>query len=110
MDTLRRQVRMARRRLAVQQFLRVLSWSWFGTLLVAAALIAVDKFYSLRVEPWAWGAGALALGMAIAAIWTFVTRQSELEAALEIDRRFGLKERVSSSYALSPAQRESPAG
>jgi hypothetical protein len=42
--------------------------------------------------------------------WTIWRRQSAIEAAIEIDRRFGLKERVSSSLALSAAERESEAG
>ena len=110
MDVLKQQVRRARRRLAFQRFLGVLSWSWFAWLLVAAAMVAIDKFRPLGVVEWAWPAGAVACGLLTAIIWCFVTRRSELEAALEIDRRFGLKERVSSTYALEPEQLDSPAG
>jgi hypothetical protein len=110
MDTLRRQIRLARRRLAFQQFLRALSWCWFAALLVAAVLIAIDKYHSLGVEAWGWVVGALGVGALVAAVWTLATRRSELEAALEIDRRFGLKERISSSLMLGDIDRETSAG
>lgn len=110
MDVLKQQVRRAQRRLALQRFIGVLAWCWFGALLVAAAMIAVDKYYPLGVLPWGWVAGALGAGLAAAIIWTWCTRRSQLEAALEIDRRFGLKERVSSTFALGADQLDSPAG
>ncbi|HUY87753.1 MAG TPA: hypothetical protein VMV10_03370 [Pirellulales bacterium] len=110
MDVLKQQVRRAQRRLALQRFFAVLSWSWFGALLAAAALIAVGKFYPLGVLAWGWVAGALGVGLAFAIGWTWFTGRGQLEAALEIDRRFGLKERVSSTFALGPDQLDSPAG
>jgi tetratricopeptide (TPR) repeat protein len=110
MDVLKQQVGRAQRRLALQRFIAVLSWCWFGALLVAAVLIAVDKYYPLGVLPWGWVAGGLGVGLAAAMVWTWLTRRSQLEAALEIDRRFGLKERVSSTFALGADQLDSPAG
>lgn len=110
MDVLKQQVRRARRRLVLQRFLSVLSWSWFAWLLAAAIVVTVDKFLPLGLLAWAWPVAALVCGLLTAVVWCFVTRRSELEAALEIDRRFGLKERVSSTYALAQDQLESPAG
>lgn len=110
MDELRRQVRKAQWRLTMQRFLGVLGWCWFATLLVAAALLLIDKYRPLGVLSWAWPVGALGLGLAIAVVWTFIARQRALGAAIEIDHRFGLKERVSSSLALSPAEHDTPAG
>ncbi len=110
MDVLKQQIRRAQRRLVFQRFLAILSWCWFGALLLAAAAIAVDKFRPLGVRPEIWVVGALAFGLLAAIGWTWFTRRGQLEAALEIDRRFGLKERVSSTFALSPEQLQSPAG
>jgi hypothetical protein len=114
MDTLRQQVAIAYRRLMVQRFVAVLAWSWFGTLLVAAGAIALAKTFPLGVDSLAWTiswiAGALVAGLLIAGIWTYFTRQSRLEAAIEIDRRFGLKERVSSTLALDSEELETDAG
>jgi hypothetical protein len=110
MDELRKHVRRAQRLLAAQQFVRAIGWCWFAALTLAVTLIAVDRFSPLGVAPWLWGAGALGLGLAAALLWTFVTRHQPLLAALEIDRRFGLKERISSALAMPHQDRETAAG
>ena len=114
MDALRKQVAIAYRRLLMQRFLGVLAWSLFGTLLLAAIAVAVRKLIPFEVDSLAWSAGwiggAIAAGFVIAAVWTYLTRQSQLDAAIEIDRRFGLKERISSTLALDESELESPAG
>lgn len=109
MDVLKQQVRRARRRLTVQRFLRVLSWCWFAALLAAAVPVVIDKYRPLGLLTWAWPAIALGAGFVVALAWCWFTRRSELEAALEIDRRFGLKERISSTFALLPEQVETAA-
>ena len=114
MDTLHKQIARARKRLVLQQFLGVLAWSWFATLLAAAIAIFVQKQWLTEFDGWRWAGiwagGAAALGLLFALAWTFVFRLPELDAAIELDRRFGLKERVSSSLALAPEDLETPAG
>ena len=114
METLRKQVRRAQRRMMLQHFLLALTWSLFGTFLIAAAAIAIPKIWPLPVQGdlWAaaWLGGALVVGFAAAAVWTYVRRQGPLDAAIEIDRRFGLKERVSSALALDADAVETEAG
>jgi hypothetical protein len=114
MDALQKQVAIAYRRLVLQRFLVVLGWSWFGTLTLAAVAVAIPKFVVLDVDSPVWNAawigGAVAAGLLIALIWTYLTRQNRLDAAIEIDRRFGLKERVSSTMALEETELNSPAG
>jgi hypothetical protein len=110
MDVLQQQIRRARRRLTFQRFLDKLGWCWFAALAAALALVAVDKFRPLGVESWAWAAGALAVGLIAAAVWTLLVRGNSLEAAIEIDHRFGLKERVSSALSLSVADRQTDVG
>jgi septal ring factor EnvC (AmiA/AmiB activator) len=114
MDTLRKQIARVRRRLVLQQFLGVLAWAWFATLLAAATAIFVQKQWLSEVDGWRWAGywlgGAVALGLIVAFAWTLVFRLPELDAAIELDRRFGLKERVSSSLALAPEDFETPAG
>ncbi len=56
------------------------------------------------------GGRGSALGLLAAVVWTLLVRGSLLEAAIEIDRRFALKERVSSALTLTPADRQSEAG
>jgi hypothetical protein len=99
--------------LLLQSFLAKLAVSWFVTLAVCAVAIAAGKFLPLVDQmAWAaaWSAGALVVGLLGAIAWTWIKRQNTLEAAVEIDRRFGLKERVSSALSLSPGELESEAG
>jgi len=51
-----------------------------------------------------------ALGLVTTAGWILATRRGPIQAAIEIDGRFGLKERVSSTLAISPEDRRSAAG
>ncbi len=110
MKALERQVSRARRRLTAQKFVSSLVGWMFGLLLVAVGAILVNWYWNLGLHP-AVSAG-VAAGLAIvgAMIWSLMFRASRMEAAIEIDRRFGLKERVSSTLALSHTERQSSVG
>ncbi len=110
MDTLQKQVATARRRLTWERFLRLAPWCCFAWLWVAAAVVLVDKFQPLGLQYWVWPAAAMGVGLLTAAVWTFVSRRGSLDAAIEIDRRFSLRERVSSSMSMTPEMLETPAG
>jgi hypothetical protein len=110
MEELRKQVRRAQRRLTLQRFVGVLGWCWFAAFLIALTTIVVDKYRPLPVQVWIWFAGAAALGLLGAVIRTALSRGRMLEAAMEIDRRFALKERVSSTLAMPPEDLQSEAG
>jgi tetratricopeptide (TPR) repeat protein len=110
MDELRRQVRRAQRRLAAGRFLRAFGLATSLTLLLAVALIGLGKVRALPVPDWAWAAAALVLGILAAVVWTWTTGRGALSAAIEIDRRFGLKERVSTALAMPGEERDSPVG
>src|SRR5262245_52540507 len=114
MDLIRRQVAQAHRRLVLQQFLAILPWCLFVTLLIAAIGIAIPKLWVLPIKQqvwmWSWLGGALGIGILTAIIWTAVVRRGMLDAAVEVDRRFGLKERVSSALMLAPNERDSDIG
>ena len=110
MDELRKQVRRAQRRITMQRFAGVLGWCWFSALFLALIIVVVDKYHPLPVQSWIWFAGAVALGLVGAVIWTALGRGPMLEAAMEIDRRFALKERVSSVLAMPPEDLQSEAG
>jgi len=134
MEQLTKQVRRAQRWLGVQRFFGVLGWCLFGTLLVALAIIAVDKFWPLGLGPWiqyagsragydpfepwvvellkaaTWAGAALGLGIVAAVVWAVIRGRGPIDAAIEIDRRFQLKERVSSTLAMSPDERRTPSG
>ena len=110
MERLTKQVARARRRILFQQFAGALPWCWFAALAVAAVLIGVDKFRPLGIDPWITIGSAFGMGLAVAAVWTAIRRRSTLDAAIEIDRRFALKERVSSAWSLEGEHLESAAG
>ncbi|REK17531.1 MAG: hypothetical protein DWQ37_06095 [Planctomycetota bacterium] len=113
MTTLEREVRRVRRRLLLQAFSRHLAWCWFAALLLAAAAIAVGKYRApMSQQAWAtaWLVSAAVGGLLAAAAWSYVRRGSATAAAIELDRRLGLKERVSSTLALSEAEQQSPVG
>lgn len=110
MDTLRKQVRRARRRLLAQGFLAALPWSCTIALALLVLLVAADKLWPLGLDLARGLAVALVAGMVIAAAWTVHAAASALSAALEVDRRFGLKERISTALALGPDELATPAG
>ena len=62
--------------------------------------ISVRKIWPIAVDGplWlgGWIGGSLAVSLVVAALVTYFGRKGKLDAAIEIDHRFGLKERVSS--------------
>ena len=114
MEEIKRQVNRAQRRLIGQQFLSIVVWSLFATLLLAAIGLALPKIWVMPVKADAWNygwlGGSLAVGLVIAAVWTYLVRRSSIDAAIELDRRFGLKERVSSTLALNKEEMETEVG
>jgi hypothetical protein len=93
------------------------------TLAIGLALVSVawlaPKIWSLNswlpgVEVPAWYWGTLSIGLLLGLIWAALQlwrrRPSPLDAAVEIDQRFALRERLSSAWALDPATADSAAG
>jgi len=124
MEELQKQVRRAKQRLGAERFVSALGWCLTATLSLAAVIILAGKFWPLGssfqplgsffrplgLSDAAWGLLAMAAGLLAAAIWSFATSGGGMEAAMEIDRRFGLKERVSSTLAMSEQQRQTEIG
>lgn len=114
MNQIQAQVQRARRRLLLQRFGYTASWTLFAALLVAIVALAVPKIWTLPFNADLWGvlwvAGSVVVGLTSAAIWTFVTRPSLEATAAEVDRRFGLRERLSSSLTMTPDEYQSHAG
>ena len=114
MDQIREQVRRAHRRLSLELFLNRLLRCWFATLVLAVVAIAVPKLWAVEQLPGNWSlrcvVAGLVSGLLIAMVWTWLRGRSELEVAVEIDRRYGLKERIASSLSLSTEEAATPAG
>lgn len=58
----------------------------------------------------AWLASAGIVGTVAATVWTALSPRSRLDAAVEIDKRFELRERVASSLSLTEDDLATPAG
>jgi chemotaxis protein histidine kinase CheA len=114
MDQINQKAKMARRRLFVGRFLSFTPYT-FGTFLTVAAVgVMIPKMTPLVVEPniWygSWFGAAAALGLLVNCVMTWIGRPTLIEAATEIDRRFALRERLSSTLMLSPEDRETNLG
>jgi hypothetical protein len=114
MNELRDQVARARRRLVMEQFLARCVWCLCAALGAAVIALAVPRLVSIADLPSNWDSlwliGSIAGGLIAAAAWTIASRRTALDAAIEIDRRFDLRERVASSLSLSDAELHTPAG
>lgn len=116
MDSL---IRSAQRRLFLGHFGHALSWSLFVAFLVSAVAIAVPAIVPIEINGsivdatmWAtaWVGGMIALAFLVAGSLAWRKCPSQQRVAMEIDRRCGLKERVSSAMSLGDDLSESPAG
>lgn len=114
MDQILRQVARARRKLYLELFLRRLVRCWFVALAMAVVAIALPKMVAIEnLSPhWVrWSIlGSLLTGTVAALAWTWWRGHTTLEAAIEIDRRYDLRERVASSLSLDPHDLQTPAG
>ena len=119
MNDINRQVTKARRRLNFYSFVHVLSWALFAGLIVAVIGLLVPKIWYLSFletqdhhDAWtaAWLIGGCVLSLVVAgglSIRKFIDTQA---AAIEVDSRFGLKERLSSALAIDEETSESEVG
>lgn len=114
MNHVESKVRSARRRIMLARFGRALCVTLFGALIVATIAIALP---ALRVIPvdfttWAysWIGGASLAAVVAALIYAVATTPSIDTVAAEVDKRFDLRERLSSSLSLEDDDLESDFG
>ncbi len=114
MDQILAQVKRAQRRLWLELFLNRLMRCWFVAFALAVVAIGTPKVIAIENLPEAWTLNWLVVslvgGLFAAWAWTWLLGRSELDAAAELDARFGLKERVASSLSMTPDDADSPAG
>src|SRR5260370_19411423 len=112
-SVLQRQISHVRRRLFLQQLLTYLAWSWFGALAASALWFLVQPLLVPEAAPWLrWtvlGCGLVAATAGSVAL-ALPRAPSAVAAALSLDERFQLRERVTTSPTLEPALLNSPAG
>jgi hypothetical protein len=114
MDHIQSKSNMARRRMLSERFINYIPYT-LGTLLLLAALgVMIPKVMSLDVDAkiWysTWIISAVVIGLIVNSVMTWMSRPTQAEAAAEVDHRFGLRERLSSSLMLTPQDRETKLG
>src|SRR5262245_35335994 len=91
------QVARVSRRLFAQTVLDALLWCWTGALVLTAAWFVVQTLF-LEDPPtwlrWAVAGGSLGLGAVLAVVIAIVRAPTRVAAALALDEKFGLRERV----------------
>ncbi len=114
MDAIRKQARVARRRLLVESFLSYLPWTLGPAMGLAMVGVVIPKLMYVGTDSTVWFAswmiGAAVIGVLTNTILSLLGRPSLADAAVEVDRRFGLRERLSSAMLLAPEDRETELG
>ena len=109
MTKVRREISVARRRLTIQKGLQWLPWSILISFSVAFVALLIPKltYLPFTFESWSqvWLAGAAGCSIGIPTCLALLSRPSLQSAAVEVDKRFGLQERLSSLLMLP---KESP--
>ncbi len=111
---LERQVQKVRRQMFMQAAVNGLIVGWLAACGVVAIWFLAKPFaLGENASPWmdwAIGGAAAALSTIAALIWAYRKTPAPVQAALSLDERFQLRERVTTSLTLSDDQQSSPAG
>ena len=110
---IQRSVRSARRRLFLQSLLNRVPVCWSVAMIGGLGWVIAEPFLAetpvAGVRWWVVG-GLVACSTIVAWIWAKRATPSANSAALEIDTRFGLRERLTTAMGLSELERNTPAG
>jgi len=112
-NALHRQLARVSRRLFLQTLVDVLAWCWAGALVLAAVWLLVEPLIPGERADWVRWAVVGGVGLAgtmLAVLLAVLRAPNKLLAALTLDERFGLKERVTTSLTLDVHTASLPAG
>jgi hypothetical protein len=113
LSPLQRQLGRVGRRLFWQKLVTTLLWSWAAALAATALWFVAQPHLIQDSSGWlrlGVAGGALAAASFLALGWALFRAPPRLAAALMLDEKFGLKERVTTSLTLAPDQEATPAG
>jgi hypothetical protein len=99
-----RAVRVARRRIAGQLLIDRVAVAWVAALAIGLVWLLIDP------DRWVVAVALVAVATLVAVVRTVRDYPARVAAALELDGRFSLKERVTAAVGLHPSQRETPVG
>ncbi len=106
MDPLHRQLRRLARRLAVQRWAGYVSTGVFFGACGATVWVVVARLFPGLGDPLPISAASVGAGVLLGTVFAVLRRPSVLDAALEADRRLGLRERLTSSFELAGVEGE----
>ncbi len=100
------------RRMRFQRFLSALVWCLGAGLLAVAGTIAAEKITGRDLPGASWIPFVVAgnIGAIVAGLIALFTGPSRVDAAVAIDRLFGLNDRLATTLTLPEALRDTPAG
>jgi hypothetical protein len=100
------------RRMRLQRFLTSTVWCLAGALAVATVVLGVEKLGQVPIPGAAWWPFAIAggLSLVVAGLIAAFTGPDRTDAAVALDRAFGLNERLSTALTLPENLRETSAG
>ena len=118
MEVLQRQVLRALRRLFFHSWLYWLNWTLLACFSICFVGLLIPKIWHIEwssaagPERWTWGwsIGSLLAALLVATWIAWIRKPSRIQAAVEIDQRYQLRERCSSALAIGDSERQSPAG
>lgn len=118
MEVLQKQVLRALRRLFFHTWLYWLNWTLLACFSVCFIGLLIPKIWHIEWSPavgperwtWGWSIGSLVAALLVATWIAWIRKPSRLQAAVEIDQRYHLRERCSSALAIADSERQSPAG
>ena len=118
MEVLQKQVLRALRRLFFHTWLYWLNWTLLACFSVCFIGLLIPKIWHIEWSPalgperwtWSWSIGSLLAALLVATWIAWIRKPSRLQAAVEIDQRYHLRERCSSALAIADSERQSPAG
>ncbi|MGI9474007.1 MAG: hypothetical protein ACR2NZ_20880 [Rubripirellula sp.] len=114
MNRIESKVHSARRRMVLGRFGQALCVTLFAALLIATIAIAIPalKVMDVNFDTWIYGwiGGTTLAAFLAAGIYAIVSAPSVESVASEVDKRFGLRERLSSSLTLANDERDTEFG
>jgi hypothetical protein len=108
-----RLVAQVRRRVVLASLLSLLAWAWLAAVALSAGWFFLQPLLIHEAPPWLrWAVlgGSLAAATASAIIFGILRAPSRLGAAMSLDERFNLRERVTTSLTLDADTAATPAG
>jgi chromosome segregation ATPase len=109
-DPLQTRIKQVRLRLNVSHFLALSTWTVTSALVVACIALFVEKLIPVGLSLGVAVFAGVSAGIVLGGILALFTRRNVLDAALELDKAFALKERASTLVGIDDKSRGSPAG